>query len=205
MTSNVGHQCVFPETDDITCDKIYVQRGRLLNHIKLCHSVQDNFEQYVKVVDIADKPKISKKRKQLILNPPSPSSLPPVSSSLGSVVQSETKSPSLESKKYKKDDSVDSVIKDLQNTIKIMSSQINNIGNRLRAVEKKDKKLCIACWEYESSFALQPCGHKLLCGTCAATMLHSHPQCPFCRTKVTDIIQIWDVAMNENDNEIELI
>lgn len=199
MASNVGHQCVFKEADDTICNKIYIQKGRLLNHIKLCHSVQDNLEQYVKITDVEDKPTSSTKKRKLILKPPT--SINTLQTENVSAVPVHT---SLETKKYKGDD--DSVlINDLQNTIKKMSSHINSIENRLRAVEKKDKKLCIACWEYESSFALQPCGHKLLCGTCAATMLHSHPQCPFCRTKVTDIIQIWDVAMNENDNEIELI
>ena len=67
-----------------------------------------------------------------------------------------------------------------------------------KEIGKKEKNLCIACWEYESSFALQPCGHKLLCGTCAAILLASNPHCPFCRTKVVDIIQIWDASVCES-------
>lgn len=80
----------------------------------------------------------------------------------------------------------------------IIDKLSKRIDNLEKEISKKEKNLCIACWEYESSFALQPCGHKLLCGTCAAVLLASNPHCPFCRTKVVDILQIWDGSIPEN-------
>jgi hypothetical protein len=78
-----------------------------------------------------------------------------------------------------------------------LSKKIEDMAKQI-AENKPEKNLCIACWEYESTFAVQPCGHKLLCGTCAAIMLATNPYCPFCRTKVVDIIQIWDTSIGEN-------
>lgn len=81
-----------------------------------------------------------------------------------------------------------------------LSKQIDDLSKQIKVIEglKSEKNLCIACWEYESTFALQPCGHKLLCGTCAAIMLATNPYCPLCRTKVVDILQIWDTSVSEN-------
>ena len=81
-----------------------------------------------------------------------------------------------------------------------ISKLIKRVDELEKEIGKKEKNLCIACWEYESSFALQPCGHKLLCGTCAAVLLASNPHCPFCRTKVIDIIQIWEGSVCENSS-----
>lgn len=210
MSSNIGYQCIFPGLNTVdTCNKIYMHKGRLLLHMKSCHpnANADNTDQYIQTIDISNKPTNSaaKKRKQPTTSSNTSNTkettLTPVT--INSIVDDKK-----DAKKNKINSSEDSLekklIKELKETVGQLANQIKTIERRLTDVEKKDKKLCIACWEYESTFALQPCGHKLLCGTCAATMLHSHPQCPFCRTKVTDIIQIWDVAMNENDGDIAL-
>ena len=87
----------------------------------------------------------------------------------------------------------------LNDKYQILEARHQMLENKIEKFVQSEKKICIACWEYESAFALQPCGHKLLCGNCAATLMNSNPTCPFCRTRVTDIIQIHDVAIPANN------
>lgn len=206
-TGSSGFQCTFPDDDNNECGKIYMYKGRLLSHLKLSHpdSVYDDPEQYFKIMQIPDKPQTRKEKRKRNNQQTTTLILEPVKTDMSDVSveiignhQSNFHQSNVHQLNVHQSN-------DFKNTVEQLLFQIKTIEKRLHALEKKDKKLCIACWEYESTFALQPCGHKLLCGTCAATMLHSHPQCPFCRTKVTDIIQIWDVAMNENDDDIALI
>ena len=87
----------------------------------------------------------------------------------------------------------------LSNTCQNLEQKVNKMEGSFHKIEQQNKKMCIACWEHESNFALVPCGHKLVCGTCAATLLHSKPVCPFCREKVRDVIQIWDASIAASD------
>ena len=82
----------------------------------------------------------------------------------------------------------------LKNRIKILSSKINELQDQVKKVEEKDTKWCLLCWEYPTNHAFIPCGHKISCGNCAATVLTANKQCPICRVRIIDIIQIWDVG-----------
>lgn len=115
---------------------------------------------------------------------------------------------SVHSKHHTETNNVDEDNKNVTNVNednKKMNEQINlELQKLTKRVEKleasKEKRFCIACWEYESSFALSPCGHKMLCGTCAAQLIMQHaPVCPICRSRVNDIIQIWDTSIKESD------
>jgi len=51
---------------------------------------------------------------------------------------------------------------------------------------------CLVCWDNESNYAFTPCGHKVVCGTCAAQLMATVGKCPMCRNRVYDMIQIWE-------------
>jgi len=91
-------------------------------------------------------------------------------------------------------DAINEYNKRMNETIEVLNKKITKLEST------KEKRFCIACWEYESSFALSPCGHKMLCGTCAAQLvMQPSPMCPICRSRVNDIIQIWDTSIRESD------
>ena len=78
-----------------------------------------------------------------------------------------------------------------------MAAKLMSIESRLEIVEKPEKKFCIVCWDHESDYALVPCGHKLLCATCAISVLSGKKECPVCMRQVYDMMQIWDTGRIE--------
>ncbi len=79
-----------------------------------------------------------------------------------------------------------------------------NLKNLTEKFEKfKDNAItsttgyCQICWDNPSNYAFTPCGHKTVCGTCAAQVMSSHQKCMLCRERVYDIIQIWDGGQKE--------
>lgn len=55
-----------------------------------------------------------------------------------------------------------------------------------------DSKLCSVCWEHDSEYALLPCGHKVLCGTCVVNILSTSRRCPICQQNVYDMLRIYE-------------
>lgn len=96
---------------------------------------------------------------------------------------------------------IQSQFNDMNKKLKETNLELESLTKKVIQLESvKEKRFCIACWEYESSFALSPCGHKMLCGTCAAQLImQQSPVCPICRARVNDIIQIWDASIRERD------
>ena len=81
----------------------------------------------------------------------------------------------------------------------ICIDNLKQIEDRLdKTLAASKKRYCIVCWEHESNFAFLPCGHKIVCGMCAITILGNSKQCPVCRSETYDIQEIWDVGMDEN-------
>lgn len=54
-----------------------------------------------------------------------------------------------------------------------------------------DHNQCIVCLEAARSHALVPCGHYIMCATCAAESLARNPECPCCRKPVEGVIRIY--------------
>ena len=46
---------------------------------------------------------------------------------------------------------------------------------------------CKVCISHDSSIALKPCGHLLVCEFCAATLL----ECPVCRCKISEFVKVY--------------
>lgn len=87
----------------------------------------------------------------------------------------------------------------LANQHKFMSMKFADFEKRLKSIECQTKKYCIVCWEHESNYALVPCGHKIVCGTCAVAVLSGKRECPVCSQAVYDLIQIWDGGRDESE------
>jgi hypothetical protein len=86
---------------------------------------------------------------------------------------------------------------------KIYSMKMDELFKRMRNLEKSNKKYCIVCWDNESNNAFIPCGHKIVCGTCAVSLLGGKRECPVCSQKVYDFIQVWDGGQPQSDEETE--
>ena len=52
--------------------------------------------------------------------------------------------------------------------------------------EMKESNLCIVCLELPKDHVLIPCGHQIVCITCAKL-----PACPLCRAKVTGSVRVF--------------
>lgn len=99
-------------------------------------------------------------------------------------------------------------IKFLESQNKFLSSQHKiyemkqkDMSKRLKKLERATKKYCIVCWENESNYALVPCGHKIVCGTCAFSVLSGTKTCPVCANEVFDLLQVWDRGQPASDEE----
>lgn len=85
-----------------------------------------------------------------------------------------------------------------QETIKTLEEEIENLTKKFEKL--KDDTInsttgyCHICWDNAANYAFTPCGHKAVCGTCAAQVLGAHRKCVLCRENVYDMIQIWDAG-----------
>lgn len=100
-------------------------------------------------------------------------------------------------------DEIDNVKKDMNEYNKRMLTVENSLQELQKKVRKlqakcKDKKQCVICWERERNYILIPCGHYMLCGTCACTTIGK--ECPYCRKQIYDIQQVFDNG-NEDSSE----
>ena len=78
-------------------------------------------------------------------------------------------------------------VTELKDTIEKMSKVVESTKN------EENESYCIVCWENPNNNAFVPCGHKTVCGTCAAMILSSESKkCPLCRVQVYDMLQIWE-------------
>ena len=149
------------------CSKKYVYKGNLTNHQAKCHPVE---QKLMKVIT-------TKKPEEQ-----------PFEQELNKVKNSLKELTTITLPAYKKQ-----TIR-LKNRIKNLSSQMNDLQDQVKKMEEKDTKWCLICWEYPTNHAFIPCGHKISCGNCAATVLTANKQCPICRVRIIDIMQIWDVG-----------
>lgn len=77
-------------------------------------------------------------------------------------------------------------------------AQITDLQQQLKRVAKKTMKWCVVCFERENDYAFIPCGHKCMCKTCAILTQQKHPNCPYCRVKITSIQRIYDANALDN-------
>lgn len=186
MTTRTKYVCKCPSLKQNTngpCDLQYTYRGHLMRHITSKHAISVNGlsdsqiqTNFMGIVQVNEGPPAPKKRK---ISPPSPVSIP--------ITQIETP--------VVLETPVDDNLKDIKDRVVAISGAIIQLSARLKKMENKEKKVCIACWTYESNHALVPCGHKVLCGTCAAAVYQRNPVCPICREQIRDILQVWDNGM----------
>jgi hypothetical protein len=82
----------------------------------------------------------------------------------------------------------------------IVENNLQELQKKVRKLKAKckDKKQCVVCWERDRNYILIPCGHYMLCGTCACTTLGK--ECPYCRKQIYDIQQVFDNG-NEDSSE----
>lgn len=84
-----------------------------------------------------------------------------------------------------------------------LEKQNEALGEKVESLTSQFKKFkdetitsthgyCQVCWENQSNHAFTPCGHKVVCGTCAAQILSSSQRCPICKSRAYDMIQIWE-------------
>lgn len=70
--------------------------------------------------------------------------------------------------------------------------QLAGLGSDQAAAELADDGLsCVVCMNAASTHAFVPCGHRVLCESCAA--IPNLDLCPLCRTQKSGIIRIFDV------------
>jgi hypothetical protein len=94
-------------------------------------------------------------------------------------------------------------IRKMTNIQKEDKETVNGIDESLKDLTDKFEKFkdvaitstsgyCQVCWDNPANYAFTPCGHKAVCGTCAAQIMGAHQKCVLCRERVYDMIQIWD-------------
>lgn len=115
-------------------------------------------------------------------------------------------------KKQKTEFGFETELSDLKREVR---TKINELDKKMEELDEKMKEVddkitkvgekaimcrngyCLICWENEANNAFTPCGHRAVCGTCAAQVIGSSNRCPVCRTRVYDMIQIWDVGVKD--------
>lgn len=159
------------------CNKKYKTEKGLLKHFNIVHKDKsrkmDNFVSYYT--------KYVKK----VIAPSTSSSIPVPSSAPKS---SAVKHSPLELK-----------VNLLMTQNKILSMKLSDIEKRVKTMERQTKKYCIVCWEHESNYAFVPCGHKIVCGTCAVSVLSGTKKCPVCSQTVYDLLQVWDAGRDNSE------
>ena len=86
---------------------------------------------------------------------------------------------------------LDKVCKTLKQTEDVVQKLSEQLSSK-REENESLKSYCLICWDNPNNHAFLPCGHKSVCGTCAALILTNSRQCPICRAAVNDMLQIWD-------------
>ena len=50
---------------------------------------------------------------------------------------------------------------------------------------------CVVCMEQEKSYVLVPCGHAVVCQSCAENIMATTRACPVCRQHVEQVIKLF--------------
>jgi hypothetical protein len=53
-----------------------------------------------------------------------------------------------------------------------------------RPRKPRSRPECVVCLDARPSVTTHPCGHRVLCGDCAALVAASKGECPYCRAPV---------------------
>ena len=56
----------------------------------------------------------------------------------------------------------------------------------------KGASVCSHCRGTAPTHLVAPCGHKTLCGTCAAIYAKPRSKCPVCRAPVQSVVEVFD-------------
>ena len=56
----------------------------------------------------------------------------------------------------------------------------------------KGGSVCSHCRGTAPTHLVAPCGHKALCGTCAAIYAMPRSKCPVCRAPVRSVVEVFD-------------
>ena len=56
----------------------------------------------------------------------------------------------------------------------------------------KGGSVCSHCRGTAPTHLVAPCGHKTLCGTCAAIYAKPRSKCPVCRAPVQSVVEVFD-------------
>ena len=56
----------------------------------------------------------------------------------------------------------------------------------------KGSSVCSHCRGTAPTHLVAPCGHKTLCGTCAAIYAKPRSKCPVCRAPVQSVVEVFD-------------
>ena len=56
----------------------------------------------------------------------------------------------------------------------------------------KGSSVCSHCRGTAPTHLVAPCGHKTLCGTCAAIYAKPRSKCPVCRAPVRSVVEVFD-------------
>ena len=56
----------------------------------------------------------------------------------------------------------------------------------------KGSSVCSHCRGTAPTHLVAPCGHKSLCGTCAAVYARPPSKCPVCRAPVRSVVEVFD-------------
>lgn len=57
--------------------------------------------------------------------------------------------------------------------------------------EEDEDKRCIICFENKIKYIFIPCGHFIVCGTCAKRVYETTSKCPTCRHRYTNLTKVF--------------
>ncbi|KAJ7972642.1 E3 ubiquitin-protein like [Quillaja saponaria] len=58
---------------------------------------------------------------------------------------------------------------------------------------KSESDSCVICWEATKEGACLPCGHMAGCMSCLNMIKGKNDACPVCRTKIDQVVRLYDV------------
>ena len=60
------------------------------------------------------------------------------------------------------------------------------------SVDSTSNNTCVVCLNaHRQNIALVPCGHSIMCGQCAQTIVSNGQHCPLCRSPVAQLLNIY--------------
>lgn len=83
-------------------------------------------------------------------------------------------------------------VKRIRNRINSVSNTNGN-GNGSGLRNSNSNTQCIICLEKPKTTVLMPCKHQCCCANCSKEVFNTSKMCPFCRTQITEIINVFIV------------